>query len=287
MADQYAQVSSLGNLAPAVSGLLFGFREENNTLEISDAEKIPLESPQIQVDLHKAVFPKHKVLGWYRVISGNMDEPTPQDLLQTQALKEKYPDTCCIFALLQVSHSRNPGEDDKPKAHGNSGSGPQEDEGLPFSLYSLGEKAFLHREWELKTDEVERIAVEHIVRKKPKDDTKLLYVQKTEALQESLLGVQTRIRVLISFLEDIQSQRIPYDPFLCRQIQTLLYQLGPIAAAASSGSVQSQTSASTLSGIAQLGKMVDAIQRYTDKCRILNESGGKRRPTSTAAMRRF
>jgi Maintenance of mitochondrial structure and function len=146
MSDQYTRItaggSPLDKTAPVV-GLLFGVEDglrhgvmasaaattggrntnsnsgPTTVLRIKDADDIPVEisdSSRLQVDLHKAVFPQHRVVGWYRVVSslssssggGGSEEPTPQDLQITQTLKASYaPDDSFCFCLLNVQQEND------------------------------------------------------------------------------------------------------------------------------------------------------------------------------------
>jgi hypothetical protein len=129
MTDQYTRISSGGSPLSKndnVVGLLFGLLDRNagtscrtttksnnndttvnegKLLEVLEADDIPVEVSEasiLQVDLHTAVFPKQKVVGWYRVSAEN-EEPTPVDLSVTMSLKEHYSlyDPFC-FCLLKV-----------------------------------------------------------------------------------------------------------------------------------------------------------------------------------------
>ena len=128
MSDQYTRIryggSPLDASAPVV-GLLFGKQQQqsvehnhnNNkknsdgvtttstttttttTCYVEDAGDIPLEDAQKQIDLHQAVFPKHQVIGWYKVVladngdgggGDDQTEPTIEDLQQTQQIQSLY-----------------------------------------------------------------------------------------------------------------------------------------------------------------------------------------------------
>jgi hypothetical protein len=52
-------------------------RADDNPTDLS-------ETSILQVHLHRAVFPQHHVVGWYRV--SNEEEPTPNHLKATELL---------------------------------------------------------------------------------------------------------------------------------------------------------------------------------------------------------
>ena len=173
MSDQYTRITSGGSpldKSSPVVGLLFGLDEERyvasstqsaqsssttttatttTVLQIKDADDIPVEisdASKLQVELHTAVFPQHRVVGWYRVSSSSVggdnvddnsdDEPTAQDLQITQQLKSHYASSTdddpnnnnnnnksFCFCLLNVQKEqqkqkkkKNDGEDTKMKS---------------------------------------------------------------------------------------------------------------------------------------------------------------------------
>ena len=88
MSDQFTRISCGGSPlekdAPVV-GLLFG-NKDNGVLQIQDADDIPtdtLDTTTLQVGLHRAVFPQHSVVGWYRVALDD-EQPSPSDLQTTK-----------------------------------------------------------------------------------------------------------------------------------------------------------------------------------------------------------
>ena len=176
--------------------------------QIVDADDIPTdrsETAKIQVSLHKAVFPQHEVVGWYRV--GSENEPTSEDLVLTQELKSHYllsstettstttttttttTNQPFFFALLQVrpssvqdsaapvagatnkgnksSSNNNTMKDD----NNNNDDDEDDDDELPLNLYEVQQDVLVGVEdWSLETSEAERIAVERVVREKPQQD---------------------------------------------------------------------------------------------------------------------
>jgi hypothetical protein len=302
MSDQFTRVTTGGSpleaTAPVV-GLLFGTFQDNK-LQVNEADDIPTDISEVstlQVELHRAVFPQHSVVGWYRV-SLQDDEPTPSDLAITQQLQAHYSSSNeqqqephFVFCLLQVSQN-----DDKDSSE------------LPINLYQvhtvdntsilLG----LNHQWELETYETERIAVERVVREQPqhhrqttesgkhKDSTTgeaasvsihSPYVTHAQSVQHSLQSMKDRIQLLVAFLEETQRGTVPPNYALLRDVQGLVYTLGPLAA--TTRQAPELEDALLLSHLAALAKTVAAVAAYTDKFRLVHEN----RPMAKETRRAF
>ena len=309
MSDQYTRItcggSPLDTNAPVV-GLLFG----ESTIEaggsslpllrILDADDIPTdtsEASKIQVELHRAVFPQHSVVGWYRV-SKQDDEPTPNDLQLTQQLQQHYYQstldstattntttttvtTSFVFCLLQVHQPAAAAAAAAPSDVAKDDSPISPAQELPITLYELhtvGDRTILLglNQWQLQTSEPERIAVERVMREKPITETqKSPYVTHVQSLQHSLLSMKDRIQVLLQYLRETQSGKVPMNYSLLRDVQGLVYSLGPLAAASaasSSDNLPSSDDAILLSHLAAIAKTTSAVQAYTDKFRLVHES---------------
>lgn len=272
MSDQYTRITCGGSpfspTAPVVGLLLGTFAD--GALQIYDSDDIPVavehkEAAERQVSLHHAVFPQHEVLGWYRVSSTD-DQPTADDLALMVELKQRYqPEEQLpfVFSLLQAPCEGKKSDD--------------EDKDLPFTLFQLSsnQKSLVALEdWTLETSESERIGLEHVVRYQPqrrRRDTKQkegepqdsAYCDTAKDIQHSLEMIQSRLTVVETFLVDTQSQKIPLHPQLLRQVQGLVWQLGPLKA----GSAATPTPPATdmVQQVALLARTVEAIQSYSDK----------------------
>jgi hypothetical protein len=300
MSDQYTRISCGGSPldkdAPVV-GLLFGAKDDDNVVQIRDADDIPTEISEastLQVDLHRAVFPQHSVVGWYRV-SQSDEEPTPSDLHITQQLKENYaPASPFCFCLLQVEDTTTttttsndndndkkvPATDDTPGSTTNSTSSSSSstlNQELPINLYELHDVETMTillglSNWHLETSDPERIAVERVMKSSNDDSngSNKQYVTHTQSVQQSLTSMKERIQLLIRFLEETQQGTIPPNFSLLRQVQGLMYSLGPLGTAA--GTTSDQEDAELLSHLAAVAKTVSAVQSYTDKFRVMHEN---------------
>ena len=274
MSDQYTRVTCGGSPLPAdapVVGLLFGSIDNSTILQVHDADDIPPEisdATRVQVDLHKAVFPQHSVVGWYRV-SGSDEEPQSLDLEITKTLRQHYApsasSTFC-FCLLQVSKNSNPAPDSQSTMHAE----------LPISLYSLqlvdGLSFLLGlNNWQLETSEPERIAVERVMKEPAPDSPRTnTYIGQTRSMQQSMLSMKERIQFLVEFLEQTQQEGIPPNYCLLRQIQGLLYSLGPVSSSLKLD--DSLKDAELFSHLAVVAKTINAVESYIDKFRLVHES---------------
>lgn len=275
MSDQYTRISCGGSPldkdAPVV-GLLFGCKDVDDVIQIRDADDIPTdvsESSTKQVNLHRAVFPQHSVFGWYRV-SLQDEEPTTNDLRITQQLKKHYaPSSPFCFCLLKVQ------QEVSMKEANNSTMSKE----FPINLYELhavGNSSILLglSNWELDTSEPERIAVEQVMKEQPRNVDRgashNLYVMHTKSVQHSLSSMKERVHFLISFLEETQQGKIPPNHGLLRQVQGLVYSLGPLGTAAAVTGEEEDVE--LLAHLAAVAKTVNAVQSYTDKFRLLHEN---------------
>ncbi|KAG7353036.1 26S proteasome regulatory subunit 8 [Nitzschia inconspicua] len=282
MSDQYTRIttggSPLDKNAPVV-GLLFGLQhEDGSSLQVRDADDIPVEISDVttlQVDLHKAVFPQHNVVGWYRVSVEN-DEPTAEDLSITRTLQAHFVpnnEPFC-FCLLQV---KNIVEGDRMKTEDDATDTLNKD--LPihlFELHQVENNSILLgvSNWQLETSEPERIAVERVMKERPSevDDgspSQNPYVLEVSTIQTSLKSMKDRVKVLATRLEDMQAGKVPFDPVLVREIQSLVASLGPLAAQAKNGDDEE---VQMLAHLAIVGKTMSSLQSYTDKFRVMHES---------------
>ena len=296
MSDQYTRVKTGGSKltqSSAVSGLLFGTLDGDGVLQIVDADEVPLIVPtnsdnskedqettmDLQIELHQAVFPRHRVVGWYRV--STEDEPTATDLQVTQQLVAKFPQQQpFVFLLLQVSTSSSSNNNNAKKESGSGGI----TEDLPISLYELqtSPSAVLlnldDQHWNLETGDEERIAVERVMRERPKHTsgdegsaTSSEFLAQQTSIQHSVTSMMERIDFLIEFLQKIESGAVTSpDEALIRDCQALILSLGPLSA--ETKEVSGYQDAILVSHLAALAKTTSAVQSYTDKFRVLHDN---------------
>jgi hypothetical protein len=326
---------------------------ELRILDADDIPTDLSENATIVVNLHQAVFPMHSVLGWYRVSATDDGPVANDLLLTRQLQQhyknhghEKEAgadtdttadttsadtDTPFVFALLQVPSATT-------AAAGKTEADKDKDEELPLTLYQLfdpaspsGSVAATSADntnavligldhWNLATSDPERIAVERVVREQPQESggdaagpQNSMYVSKTSSLQHSLQAIQERLAVLAHFLEETAAGRVPLNHSLLRDVQGLMCQLGPIAAAknanahananiaqlqaaptAAADTASTSTtdsldleSSNILQQLAILGKTVDAVTGYTEKFRVVHsDTNSNSRPATVGRDRR-
>ncbi|KAL7550163.1 hypothetical protein ACHAWF_013404 [Thalassiosira exigua] len=209
ISDHHTRVASGGSGLPPtapVVGLLFGHRGSSDggggggrDVSIVDAEEMEYpgsmggddsaveegrQAVRKKIELHRAVFPRHAVVGWYRVRAGG-DGPNEEDLRVNQAEMARY----CrgegedqdgegdgegpLFVLMDPS-GPDDGGDGKPKSSSSSAKDAAEelDGDLPLTVYETLEEAgggvvFVGADFELETYEPERIAVERVFKTQP------------------------------------------------------------------------------------------------------------------------
>ena len=262
MSDQYTRVTTGGSPLPKdspVVGLLFGMphNTDKGSVQILDAEDIPVDDPAAQVSLHKAVFPQHTVVGWYRVCKTTDAQPTAQDLITTQKLAKQFNNSGMLFCFSQVTTNKDT---------------------LPITLFELDNSSGDDEEsvligledWKVETSEAEKIAVETVVRELPaQTPNHSAHATNTTTIADALACMKERLTVVIRFLQDTTAQTIPYNHVLMRQAQQLVCQLGPLLSTAPSAE---NATAEWMSHLAVASKTVQILQGYSDKFRMVRES---------------
>lgn len=301
MSDQYTRISSGGSPlktnAPVV-GLLFGLSDDSSStnsedryIQILDADDISIDvsdSSTIQVELHLAVFPKHKVVGWYRVSDEN-EEPTPDDLEITTKLKERYTSAGGFFCFCLLKVKSTPDSNDRKMSNATAYDTLSKD--LPINLYEIQKiddrfPVLLGlSNWELETSPSERIAIERVMKERPVEldcDATVAdnnpFVIECKTMQHSLISMKERVHVLVKYLDDVQSRMMPADPSVLRQIQQIVSSIGPLSKFAARSNEGEEEDVQILAHLALVARTVNAIQCYTEKIRIVRESRDIRRP---------
>lgn len=314
MSDQYTRISSGGSpldtTAPVV-GLLFGLSNDPNDtkndagvsdgafVQVLDADDIPVdvsETTKLAIDLHKAVFPKHKVVGWYRVVSQAVNEdiePNADDLAITNLLKKHYAPSDSeffCFCLLKVQRGKKKSDqemgEDEMKTDDTSVADTLNKE-LPINLYKLHDlnentKILLGlSNWQLETSPVERFSVERVMKERPYNEVgseggsstnNNPYIIETKAMQHSLVSMRDRVRVLTNYLQDVKDGKRDLDHGLLRKIQQIVYSLGPLSSLVAATNEGEEEDVEMLAHLAIVARTVNTIQSFTEKFRVMNES---------------
>jgi len=150
---------------------------------------------------------------------------------------------------------------------------------LPITLYQLEDGVLVGVEkWKLETSPAEKVAVERVVREQPSSDPQQsAFGTHVSTLQGALEKLKDRLGILVQFLQDIQSKKIPFDPELVRQVQGLVCQLGPLVACSTLPHAEDLDELWTLH-MAVTAKTVQSVHGYTEKCKQMQESRSHHHP---------
>eukprot|EP00548_Thalassiothrix_antarctica_P014039 CAMPEP_0194170226 /NCGR_PEP_ID=MMETSP0154-20130528/4866_1 /TAXON_ID=1049557 /ORGANISM="Thalassiothrix antarctica, Strain L6-D1" /LENGTH=324 /DNA_ID=CAMNT_0038881977 /DNA_START=138 /DNA_END=1112 /DNA_ORIENTATION=+ len=294
MSDQYTRITSGGAPLPKdspVVGLLFGTTEEGEEWEVLDADDIittdistedNTTTIQQQIELHQAVFPQHSVIGWYRVTSSDT-EPVAEDLETTQKLQQYFSSSTTttsdttdntekpfMFCFCQVKATEEEGGGDNENIIVNN-----DDSSLPITLYQVdGGVLVAIEDWKLETSEVEKIAVETVVREKPRQESGFLSTLNT--MESAVSKMKDRLNILIQFLENTEKGIIPFQPRLMRQVQSVVCHLG-LVLSNDNAPPNTDSIEDCLPYMAVAAKTVMAVQGYTEKVKLVQEHRSARR----------
>tara|TARA_B110000305_G_C19297059_1_gene567182 strand:+ start:539 stop:1069 length:531 start_codon:yes stop_codon:yes gene_type:complete len=94
---------------------------------------------------------------------------------------------------------------------------------MPMTIYEATSTGFVEQSYELQSSDSERIAIEHVIKNK-KDGANAVAAH-IFSLQESVNSMNTRVGVLIDYLEKVEKNLVEPNPVLIKQINNLLTQL--------------------------------------------------------------
>lgn len=92
-----------------------------------------------------------------------------------------------------------------------------------MTIYEATSTGFVEQSYELQSSDSERIAIEHVIKNK-KDGANAVAAH-IFSLQESVNSMNTRVGVLIDYLEKVEKNLVEPNPVLIKQINNLLTQL--------------------------------------------------------------
>jgi len=205
ISDHHTRVMTGGSALPPnspVVGLLFGY-QEGLVVSILDAEEMEpflphetdsaraahLETIRTKITLHQKVFPRHEVIGWYRVATTASTEeeeedgevlPTAEDLRMNGNEMREYNESPLFVLMNGCPTKKKDGEKNKNVQGQDAREKLDRDERLPLAVYetllttttdgggeSQQQPVFVNLEFELTTSEPERIAVEKVFKTQP------------------------------------------------------------------------------------------------------------------------
>uniref|UniRef100_A0A7S2L474 COP9 signalosome complex subunit 6 n=1 Tax=Leptocylindrus danicus TaxID=163516 RepID=A0A7S2L474_9STRA len=293
MSDHFTRVRLGGAPMPKdapVIGLLFGqggssAMDNNNSssstptttssLSIMDAEDVaydptasgaqqtlPKEKIEVKIELHRAVYPQQRVIGWYRVSEG---EVSSDDMLVHKAMRE-FCQGDMIFVYMRQSMEQETTQSD-------GSDNDMEEEALPVYIYETidGDSAFVALKFELNSRETERIAMEHVFKSREKKDTS----GHLESIKSSVEHLNARVSIILRYLRAVQAgevQPVNYD--LLRKINSLLHQLSAAGYFATDGRLKQDSTNlfvdnQILGYLASLTKTIQQMQGYSEKSGVV------------------
>ena len=262
MSDQYTRITCGGTPLPIdtpVVGLLFGLVSEA-LIEIMDADDISTDVDsslaKLQISLHQAVFPQHQVVGWYRVSAD--PEPTASDVQTTATLQAHFGGGPVLFCSCKSTQQ----DEDNNNINDNA-----ESSRSIVTLYEMESGVLVGVEgWKLETSDAEQIAVERVVRERPPNQSSA-FVSQTDSVKDSLQKMKDRMGVLLAFLEDTESGKIPVHHGLLRQVQGLTCQMGCLM-----GAAPKMDAPQLMQHMAVITKAVHTVKGYTEKYKVVQEA---------------
>ncbi|EED94423.1 predicted protein, partial [Thalassiosira pseudonana CCMP1335] len=227
ISDHHTRVIMGGSALPSTSpvmGLLFGYID-GGVVSIVDAEDMEWPGSSVgdhraaiskKIELHRKVFPRHEVVGWYRV---QKETDSMSNNNSNIALDDSFSDVV-------------------PRASSDLLGDAQ----LPLTVYEtlvtegggIASAVFVNVDFELETYEPERIAVEKVFKTAPGRRPSELDVQ-LDSLRTSIGSMNARMGVLLEFLRKVEKGELPPDNTLLRSVDGLVQQLPLVMAALEEG----------------------------------------------------
>lgn len=274
--------------APVI-GLLFGQggsvdnNNNNNSstptsLSVMDAEDVaydptaggeqtlPKEKIEVKIELHRAVYPQQRVIGWYKVSEGEVGS---DDMLVHKAMRE-FCQGDPIFVYMRQNMEQESIPSDNSDGDGDGG---MEEEALPVYIYETidADSAFVALKFELNSRETERIAMEHVFKSREKKDTS----GHLENIKSSVENLNARVSIILRYLRAVQAgdvQPVNYD--LLRKINGLLHQLSAAGYFATDGRLEQDSTNlyvdnQIMGYLASLTKTIQQMQGYSEKSGVV------------------
>ncbi|CAN0922986.1 COP9 signalosome complex subunit 6a [Linum grandiflorum] len=164
-------------------------------------------------ELYKKVFPEFYVLGWYSVGS----EADESDMILHKALMDINENPVYVLLNPTIKHAQKE---------------------IPVTIFEselhvidgIPQLIFVRSSYTIETVEAERISVDHVAHLKPSDGgsaaTKL--AAHLTGFHSAIKMLNSRIKVLHYYLEEMQKGAIPRDNSLLRQVSSLVRRLPTI-----------------------------------------------------------
>lgn len=261
-------------------------------VHVMDAEDVAvsqdLDMIRTKMELHRAVYPNQRVVGWYKVTDDKEQEQenvtewdltwhrqTVQLCLMEQEEKEQKMNVSVSPVVLFMRQQE--AEDNTYNMDPTSAI--KEEDILPLSMYQLQESsvnnnhdsgvAFVDVKFELNSKETERISMEHLFKSQTTKKTSGVLAQ----MESSIDQLNSRISVLLQYLHAVQKSELPPNFELLRRINGLLHQISATNQYLDEDilrqSSNSYIDSSILCQLATLTKTIQSLQGLTEKSSLV------------------
>ena len=207
---------------PRILGALFGVQKDQrvevmNSVElpykIDDEKNIRIDDDAFaeDTDLHKQIYPEHECLGWYSTCLAIQNE----DETFHQRFKE-YNESPLYLTM-------------NPKIS-------KQSKNLPINIYRMETKkkskndnnlvnVFVSLDYKIVSEPAERIATDEVLQTKDLATKGSLIEPEFEILSNAIDSLQQRIKLLIDYLNKIESNQIKPNDQILRNIQSVCNRL--------------------------------------------------------------
>ena len=222
--DHHTRASLGGDMHDRVIGALFGEQRGADSVVMNSIEMhfdlvegttgqqhaiINADFVRKQETMHKVVYPKQDLLGWYAV----GEQAEAGHMVTHKALAELGFNNP-LFLLL------NDRIDEGAKE-------------LPLSIYEgqvavvadTPKHVFVRQAFAIATTESERIAIEHVAKVTPIGGDESTLTPHLQNLQRSVSRLRTRTAALLRYLQGVRDGAFPRDEALMRQVAAICAQL--------------------------------------------------------------
>jgi len=257
---------------PRVVGALMGV-QSGRTVEILNSFELPTKTEEgilvidtkyltLKLEQFKKVFGAYELLGWY----STGPKVVPADMVIHKQVSEYNENP--LYLQLDAAGCASSRE-------------------LPIFIFEselrlvneIPTQLFVKMNYKIETGEAERISVDHVAKISPTG------TGTGSALTSHLMGVHnaigmlnTRVKILLTFLEATKSGKIPRDQSLLRSLASLTNQLPAIDSQGfQQDFINEYNDALIVAYLAAMTKGSNSINELIDKFNVVNEKGSRRR----------
>lgn len=272
IADHFTRSHAESSSVVLVMGALMGEQsgrhvDVNNTLEIvfkidTSTQQVTIDEDQFKValDLYKEVFPAHEILGWYSTKSEG-----PQTNQIDEQVRRWFVDhnESPLFLTMDPSTSANHKE-------------------LPIRIFESDfhivdnqpKTEFVAVDWQVATEDAERITVDHIVKTKVDQGTGSILSPQLRNVLKAVEMLHQRIALLFRFLDAHQSGKIQAPQTILREVKSICNRLPTMDHASfKTDFVDEYNDALLVTYLASLTKGTHQVNELIDRMTIAFDKG--------------